>query len=223
MNLIKLKDEDLKEFKKLMQEAFQYGYESVYGKSKEQILPEKDIDNDLDNKNSYAYELVENDKIIGGVVVTINEKTIGEDDNKGLRKRIKELENYINANIPVVTIPMTSYYSSYIKFEEHVDARQRPWGVYCATCNGLICKYRARSRDGFTDIFIYNGTLDDLISKVNSSNIPIAQLGSICNVPSVFRPKTLKLFLSNKLRYDAEHTMIYLFVFDNIRKFKVLS
>ena len=30
MNLIKLKDEDLKEFKKLMQDAFQYGYESVF-------------------------------------------------------------------------------------------------------------------------------------------------------------------------------------------------
>ena len=44
MNLIKLKDEDLKEFKKLMQDAFQYGYESVYGEDKEQVLPDKDID-----------------------------------------------------------------------------------------------------------------------------------------------------------------------------------
>ena len=42
MNLIKLKDEDLKEFKKLMQDAFQYGYESVYGNDKEQVLPDKE-------------------------------------------------------------------------------------------------------------------------------------------------------------------------------------
>ncbi len=30
MKLIELKSEDVKEFKKLMIEAFQYGYESVY-------------------------------------------------------------------------------------------------------------------------------------------------------------------------------------------------
>ena len=34
MELIKLKEEDVKEFKKLMQEAFQFGYESYYGKDK---------------------------------------------------------------------------------------------------------------------------------------------------------------------------------------------
>lgn len=34
MELIKLRDNDIKEFKKLMQEAFQYGYESVYGEDK---------------------------------------------------------------------------------------------------------------------------------------------------------------------------------------------
>ena len=75
MNLIKLKDEDLKEFKKLMQDAFQYGYESVYGKDKEQVLPDKDIDNNLKNLNSYAYEMIDNNEIVGGVIVTIDEKT----------------------------------------------------------------------------------------------------------------------------------------------------
>ena len=30
MKLIKLRDKDINEFKKLMQESFQYGYESVY-------------------------------------------------------------------------------------------------------------------------------------------------------------------------------------------------
>ena len=75
MNLIKLKDEDLKEFKKLMQEAFQYGYESVYGSDKEQVLPDKDIDDNLKNPNSYAYEMIDIDEIVGGVIVTIDEKT----------------------------------------------------------------------------------------------------------------------------------------------------
>lgn len=41
MELVRLRKEDVKEFKQLMIDAFQCGYESVYGKSEEQILPEK--------------------------------------------------------------------------------------------------------------------------------------------------------------------------------------
>ncbi len=52
MELIELRKKDIKEFKKLMQDAFQYGYESVYGKDKEQILPDKDIDENLNNPSS---------------------------------------------------------------------------------------------------------------------------------------------------------------------------
>jgi len=44
MQLIKLRDEDVQEFKRLMQETFQYGYESVCGKAKEQVLPENEQD-----------------------------------------------------------------------------------------------------------------------------------------------------------------------------------
>ena len=47
MELIKLRDKDINEFKKLMQESFQYGYETVYGSDKEQVLPDKDIDENL--------------------------------------------------------------------------------------------------------------------------------------------------------------------------------
>ena len=72
MELIKLRDSDIKEFKKLMQEAFQYGYESFCGEDKEQVLPEKDIDDDLKKKNSFAYEMIDNDDIVGGVIVTID-------------------------------------------------------------------------------------------------------------------------------------------------------
>lgn len=69
MDLIKLKEEDLKEFKKLMKDAFQYGYESIYGKDKEQVLPDKDIEDNLKNPNSYAYEMIDNDELVGGVIV----------------------------------------------------------------------------------------------------------------------------------------------------------
>ena len=75
MKFVKLKKEDISKFKKLMQEAFQYGYESIYGKSDEQILPKKDIEDNLKNENSYAYEMIENDDIIGGAIVTIDEET----------------------------------------------------------------------------------------------------------------------------------------------------
>ena len=100
---------------------------------------------------------------------TINEETIGKDETVGLRKRIKELENYINANIPIVTIPMTSYYSSYLKFEEHVDARRRLWSLSCSTCSNPICKFEVHKYyDRSIPTITYNGTIDDLVSKVNS-------------------------------------------------------
>lgn len=75
MELIKLRNKDINEFKKLMQESFQYGYESVCGKDKEQVLPDKDIDDDLKKENSFAYEMIDNNEIVGGVIVTINEKS----------------------------------------------------------------------------------------------------------------------------------------------------
>ena len=75
MELIKLRDKDKNEFKKLMQESFQYGYESVYGIDKEQVLPDKDIDENLNNSNSHAYEMIKDDEIVGGVIVTINENS----------------------------------------------------------------------------------------------------------------------------------------------------
>ena len=51
MELIELQDEDLSKFKNLLQESFQYGYENVYGKCEELILPEKDIDECLKKEN----------------------------------------------------------------------------------------------------------------------------------------------------------------------------
>lgn len=56
-----------------MQESFQNGYESVYGGDKEQVLPDKDIDENLKNPNSHAFEMIDNNEIVGGAIVTINE------------------------------------------------------------------------------------------------------------------------------------------------------
>ena len=75
MALIKLQDKYLAEFKRLMQESFQLGYEEVFGKSDELILPEKDIDECLNKENCHAYVLKDNHGILGGAVVEINETT----------------------------------------------------------------------------------------------------------------------------------------------------
>ena len=77
MKLIKLRDEDINKFKKYMRESFQYGYESVYGKDKSQVLPEKDIDKSLNNPQCHSYEMIDdNNEIIGGAIVGINENNI---------------------------------------------------------------------------------------------------------------------------------------------------
>jgi len=73
MQLIPLKEEDIKDFKSSMQEAFQYWYESVCWKSDE-ILSESHIDRSLNKENSYAYEMIDDDwKLLWGAIVTINE------------------------------------------------------------------------------------------------------------------------------------------------------
>lgn len=77
MKLIRLKEEDVVNFKKYMQESFQYGYESVYGNNKSQVLPEKDIDESLNNPKCYSYEMLDdNNEILGGVIVEINDDNI---------------------------------------------------------------------------------------------------------------------------------------------------
>ena len=103
MRLIKLREEDISDFKKYMQEAFQYGYESVYGKNKKQVLPEKDIDDSLNNPKCHSYEMIgDDDEILGGVIVEINENNVNHLDflfvkvgvqSKGIGQEIwKEVE-----------------------------------------------------------------------------------------------------------------------------------
>lgn len=104
MKIIRLRDEDIVDFKKYMQESFQYGYESVYGKDKTLVLPDKDIDKSLNNAKCHSYEMIDdNNEIIGGVIVEINDDNINHLDflfvrvgvqSKGIGQAIwKEIEN----------------------------------------------------------------------------------------------------------------------------------
>ena len=73
--MIPLKKEDIKEFKKIMQNSFQKGFEDEFGEYKKMILPEEDIDESLNADGAVSYKVVENDEIIGGAIVNINTKT----------------------------------------------------------------------------------------------------------------------------------------------------
>lgn len=73
--LTELEPKDVDQFKLDIQEAFQKGFEAVYGKTDDTILPEEDIEKSLQAKGSIAYKAVVNGKMIGGAVEVINKKT----------------------------------------------------------------------------------------------------------------------------------------------------
>lgn len=75
MTFSKIEPADIPVFKKDIQEAFQKGFEDVFGKCEETILPERDIDSSLYEKGSAAYKMGANGKIVGGAVVAINGET----------------------------------------------------------------------------------------------------------------------------------------------------
>lgn len=73
--LFPMTENDIPVFKKDIQEAFQKGFEDVYGTTDATVLPEKDIDQSLSAKGSVAYKAVVDGVFIGGAVVMINEET----------------------------------------------------------------------------------------------------------------------------------------------------
>ena len=75
MELQLLTKEDLKQFKQDIQEAFQLGFEEVYGKTEGIILPEADIDESLNTKGATSYKVVMDNNIVGGAVVVIDEES----------------------------------------------------------------------------------------------------------------------------------------------------
>lgn len=70
--LLPLCEDDVIEYKKDMQEAFQMGAESEFGKIDTEILPEKDIDHSLSSKGAVAYKAILDGKMVGGAIVVID-------------------------------------------------------------------------------------------------------------------------------------------------------
>ena len=70
-----LEDKDIDIFIKLNQEAFQKGYEDYFGKCNDIIIPNKDILESLNTLGSHAFLAYENEEVVGGVDVTINDVT----------------------------------------------------------------------------------------------------------------------------------------------------
>ena len=73
--VLPLKNKDLNIFKRDMKEAFQKGAENEFGKIKEEILKDKDIEKSLNKKGAVAFKAVVNGEILGGAIVNIDEKT----------------------------------------------------------------------------------------------------------------------------------------------------
>ncbi len=70
--LIPLRHEDLMQFKKDMQEAFQQSAMDGFGKIDMEILPEGDIDHSLSSEGAAAYEAIVDGEMVGGAVVRID-------------------------------------------------------------------------------------------------------------------------------------------------------
>ncbi len=73
--VLPVKEKDLSQFKKDMQEAFQKGAENEFGKINEKILKDKDIEKSLNKEGSVAFKAVVDGEILGGAIVSIDEKT----------------------------------------------------------------------------------------------------------------------------------------------------
>ena len=73
-SIVTLTNEDLTQYKVDMQEAFQNGFEDVFGKTEDIILPERDINHSLKAKGSVAYKAVVDGEMVGGAIVVIDEE-----------------------------------------------------------------------------------------------------------------------------------------------------
>ena len=75
IELLPMVQADIPQFKHDIQEAFQKGFEDVYGEIEATILPEKDIDRSLNAEGCVAYKAIVNGEMVGGAVVVIDSKT----------------------------------------------------------------------------------------------------------------------------------------------------
>ena len=72
---LNINSDELKIFKKDMQEAFQKGAENEFENLEFEILPEEDINKSLETEGAIAYKAVMNNEIVGGAIVVIDELT----------------------------------------------------------------------------------------------------------------------------------------------------
>ena len=73
--LLPITENDIKQFKADIQEAFQKGFEDVYGKTNGVVLPEKDIVRSLNTEGAVAYKAIVDGEFVGGAVIVINDKS----------------------------------------------------------------------------------------------------------------------------------------------------
>ena len=73
--LLPMEQADIHKFKQDIQEAFQKGFEEVYGETEGTVLPEKDIDRSLNAAGSRTYKAMVDGEMVGGAVVVIDENT----------------------------------------------------------------------------------------------------------------------------------------------------
>ena len=73
--LIPLRSNDVLQFKKDMQDAFQQGAIDGFGTMDEEILPESHINHSLSSKGAVAYEAIVDGEMVGGAIIVINNET----------------------------------------------------------------------------------------------------------------------------------------------------
>ena len=75
VKIVPLESKDLNQFIIDIQTSFQKGFETVFGKTNEIVIPVKDIMESINKTGAFCYKAVLNDEMIGGAVVVINEET----------------------------------------------------------------------------------------------------------------------------------------------------
>lgn len=75
-SLLPLCAEDVADYKKDMQKAFQMGAGSEFGEIDTEILPEEDIDRSLSAKGAIAYKAILDQGMVGGAIVVIDDITL---------------------------------------------------------------------------------------------------------------------------------------------------
>lgn len=75
MEIRRLRKEEYEEFKNGIQEAFQYGFERYFGKCDSTIIPDEDILCSYTAEGSQSFVAIEEESIVGGCIVAIDDKT----------------------------------------------------------------------------------------------------------------------------------------------------